>query len=234
MDHDSIAPGALKTPVFTRLKGRRIVLASGSPRRTELLASVGIHPEVVPSMFEEDLPKSDFVGEAVYEYPVANAGEKALEVYKRLVLENPADPPELVIGADTVVIADEQILEKPRDKMDNLRMLADLSGKPCTVITGVAIVHPVLYNPGYKLRTVVEQTRLYFADIPAPLLQAYVDDGEGIDCAGGFAIQGKGALLVRGIEGDYNNVVGFPLFSVLTHLHELIEDEELDLEGIGA
>ena len=100
-------------------------------------------------------------------------------------------------------------------------------------MTAVAFVHPILESPGYKVRSVCEQTKVVFADNPASLLKAYVDNGEGIDRAGGFAIQGIGALLIKGIEGDYNNVVGFPLQSVVAFLHELIEDEELDLEGEG-
>lgn len=100
-------------------------------------------------------------------------------------------------------------------------------------MTGVALVHPILESPGFKVRTLVEQTRVHFADIPAALLEAYVESGEGIDRAGGFAIQGKGMLLIRGIEGDYNNVVGFPLFSFFQLLHELVEQGELDLEGTG-
>ena len=193
----------------------------------------GLHPEVVPSTFKEDLPKSEFIGDGVFEYPVHTASCKALEVYERLVNDSPANPPDLVIGADTVVVANEQILEKPLDKTDNLRMLADLSGNSVTVITGVAFVHPILTSPGYKVRSLCEQTRVQFADVPADILQAYVEHGEGHDRAGGFAIQGKGAMLIKGIEGDYNNVVGFPLFSFMDLLHELVEDEELDLEGTG-
>lgn len=100
-------------------------------------------------------------------------------------------------------------------------------------MTGVAIVHPILHSPGFKVRTLVERTRLQFADIHPTLLEAYVESGEGIDRAGGFAIQGRGSLLVKGVEGDYNNVVGFPVFSFFAMLHELIENEELDLEGTG-
>ncbi|WFC94059.1 hypothetical protein MBRA1_000689 [Malassezia brasiliensis] len=230
-DMNCVEADALDTPVFTRLKNKRIVLASGSPRRVELLASVGLRPEVVPSRFEEDLPKSEFAGEGVHEYPVQTASHKAMEVYERLVREQPDTPPDLVIAADTIVVYGEEIMEKPSNKIDNLRMLADLSGHSCTAMTGVAIVHPILQSPGFKVRTLVEQTRLYFSDIPASVLQAYVDSEEGLDRAGGFAIQGKGALLVRGVEGDYSNVVGFPVFSFFALLHELVENGELDLEG---
>ena len=226
-----IATDALKTPVFTRLTGKRIVLASGSPRRLDLLASVGVHPDVVPSRFQEDLAKSDFHEDTLYEYPVDTATHKAKEVYERLVRETPEHPPDLVIAADTVIVFENEILEKPKDKRDNLRMLADMAGHTCQVITGVALIHPILQAPGYKVHTVFERTRVHFADTPYELLHAYVDSGEGLDRAGGFAIQGRGALLIQSVEGDYNNVVGFPLYSVFSLLHDLVENEELDLEG---
>lgn len=87
----------------------------------------GLHPEVVPSTFKEDLPKEAFLGEAVFEYPVETATKKAMEVYERLVRTTPDDPPNLVISADTIIVHNE-ILEKPVDKVDNLRMLAELNG----------------------------------------------------------------------------------------------------------
>mgnify|MGYP001025847018 FL=1 len=231
MAHDPISPDALRTPVFTRLKGKRVVLASSSPRRRNILATIGVHPEIVPSTFKEDLPKSDFFGDTAHEYPVETATHKAKEVYIRLVMQDEHDPPDLVIAADTVIVHQGKILEKPLDKTDNVRMLADMCGHSFHVVTGVAIVHPILQAPGYEVRTVCEQTRVHFADVPAPLLQAYAESGEGLDRAGGFAIQGRGALFIRSIEGDYNNVVGFPLYSVFELLHALVENEELDFEG---
>lgn len=91
----------------------------------------------------------------------------------------------------------------------------------------MTIVHPIIESPGFKVRSLVERTKVYFAQSPASILQAYVDSGEGLDRAGGFAIQGRASVLVRSIEGDYNNVVGFPLFSFFAFLHELTETEEL-------
>lgn len=88
---ESVSSSALKSPAFNILKNRRIVLASSSPRRLDLLASLGIHPEVIPSTFEENLPKSDFKGAAAYEYPVETGARKALEVYKRLLVSEGAD-----------------------------------------------------------------------------------------------------------------------------------------------
>lgn len=87
----------------------------------------GLHPEIIPSTFEENLPKSEFVGAAAYEYPAETAAKKAIEVYKRLVEQCPDDPPDLVIGADTVIVKDEEILEKPVEPLENMRMLAELN-----------------------------------------------------------------------------------------------------------
>ena len=89
----------------------------------------------------------------------------------------------------------------------------------------------MLASPGFKVHTIVEQTEVRFADTPHEILRAYVECGEGLDRAGGFAIQGRGALLIHGIDGDYANVVGFPLHSVFALLHEQVVNDELDLEG---
>ncbi|CAO1636228.1 unnamed protein product [Sympodiomycopsis kandeliae] len=227
---DAISDDALKSPAFEALRGKRVILASSSPRRKQILESVGIHPEIVPSTFEENLPKSEFVGPAAFEYPVETGSRKALEVYERLMKENPEDPPDLVIAADTVVIKGDEIMEKPLDPVDHARMIAELNDGECEVVTGVSIIHPILQQPGYQLRSLSERTKVFFAPSPSEVLTAYVESGEGSDRAGGFAIQGLGSLLIRGVEGDFNNVVGFPLFSFCAFLHELVETEQLSFE----
>ncbi|KAL0945317.1 hypothetical protein HGRIS_000820 [Hohenbuehelia grisea] len=237
---------ALKTPAFKKLAGKRVVLASNSPRRKEILQTFGLAPEIIPSTFEENLPLSSF--EQVHEYPVSTATHKAIEVYERLVREDPDNPPDLVIGADTVVLTHAQpstsqisysdlpqvnpeLLEKPSSKADNMRMLLDLNGTVCEVVTGVTVVYPVLVAPGYALKSIDERSLVYFADSPQHIIQAYVDSGEGIDRAGGFAIQGLGGMLVRKVDGDYNNVVGFPAASFFQLLDLLVEEDE-DFLGI--
>ncbi|PSS34034.1 hypothetical protein EW026_g1045 [Hermanssonia centrifuga] len=202
----------------------------------------GLNPEVVPSTFDEDLPHAQF--EDVHEYPVATATYKAVEVYQRLVAAQPDDAPDLVIAADTVVLthplpgisstpfaiapnARQDILEKPTSKEDNLRMLLDLNGAVCEVVTGISIVYPVLEAPGYKIKSIDERTLVYFADNSQQLVEAYVESEEGLDRAGGFAVQGLGGVLVRKVDGDYLNVVGFPAASFFKFL-ELLCDEEDD------
>ncbi|CDO75113.1 hypothetical protein BN946_scf185010.g38 [Trametes cinnabarina] len=262
--HNPVLDHALNVPALQKLVGKRVVLASNSPRRRDILHSFGLAPEIVPSTFEETLPFGGF--QDPHEYPVATATHKAVEVYERLVRENPDDAPDLVIAADTVVLTHppeglsstprfanedpgpQDILEKPRDKEDNLRMLLDLNGGVCEVVTGVSVVFPVLEAPGYRIkyalldvptplrahadrrplvipRSIEERTKVYFAQNEPSLLEAYAENGEGRDRAGGFAIQGLGGMLVSKIEGDYNNVVGFPAASFFKFLDVLMEEE---------
>ncbi|KAK7454457.1 hypothetical protein VKT23_011213 [Stygiomarasmius scandens] len=239
-DNQHVLPHALKVPAIKKLVGKRIILASNSPRRKEILQTFGLAPEIVPSTFEEDLSPSSF--EDIHEYPVATATHKAVEVYERLVEQNPDNPPDLVIAADTIVLTHAQpstsqtgysvlpgitqeLLEKPTSKEDNLRMLLDMNGGVCEVVTGVTIAFPILQAPGYGLKSIDERSLVYFADNPRHVVQAYADNGEGIDRAGGFAIQGLGGLLIRKIEGDYNNVVGFPAASFFQLLDLMVEEE---------
>ncbi|TFK61954.1 Maf/Ham1, partial [Pluteus cervinus] len=124
--------------------------------------------------------------------------------------------------------AAQELLEKPKDKEDNLRMLLDMNGQVCEVVTGLSVAYPVLTAPGYNIK---HRTLVYFADNPEHIVQAYVDSGEGIDRAGGFAIQGLGGILVRKVEGDYHNVVGFPAASFFKLL-DLLVDEDPDFLDI--
>ncbi|KAF9444612.1 Maf/Ham1 [Macrolepiota fuliginosa MF-IS2] len=243
-----VLPHALQIPAIKKLKGKRIILASNSPRRNDILRTFGLAPDIVSSTFKEDLPHDSF--EDIHEYPVATASHKAVEVYERLVQEDPDNAPDLVIAADTIVLthalpsttqtsyADlpqiaQELLEKPSDKEDNLRMLLDLNGGVCEVVTGVSVgfdlvkssVYPVIYSPGYNIKSIDERTLVYFADNPKHIVQAYVESGEGVDRAGGFAIQGLGGILIRKIEGDYHNVVGFPAASFFALLDMLVDED---------
>ncbi|KIK63753.1 hypothetical protein GYMLUDRAFT_450904 [Collybiopsis luxurians FD-317 M1] len=240
-----ILPHALPVPAIKKLAGKRIVLASNSPRRRDILRTIGLAPDIVPSTFAEDLSPASFAN--IHEYPVATASHKAIEVYERLVAQDPDNAPDLVIAADTVVLTHAQpstlqtdysllpsvgqeLLEKPKDKADNLRMLMDLNGQVCEVVTGVTLAYPILTAPGYGLQSIDERSLVHFADNPQHILEAYVDSGEGIDRAGGFAIQGMGGILVRKIEGDYQNVVGFPMASFFKLLDVLVEENDDFLE----
>jgi len=222
----AVSSDALALPIFRRLANKRIVLASASLRRKDILQTLGLCPEIHPSKFEENLRHEDFAPR-LQDYAVATATEKAVEVYQRLVAESPKQPPELVIGADTIILLNDLILEKPETKPANLRMLLELNDTIHLVVTAVTIIYPQIAHPGFAVKSLCEETRVKFADNPTSLLEAYVNSGEGLDRAGGYAIQGKGAILVQSIEGDYSNVVGFPGFAFIRFLSDLLENDEL-------
>ncbi|KAG0143855.1 hypothetical protein CROQUDRAFT_80670 [Cronartium quercuum f. sp. fusiforme G11] len=243
MTSTNILPSALKLPIFEKLSGKRIILASSSPRRLQILQSIGINPEVIPSQFKEDLDQNSFedlddVRLKGIRYAAATATEKAIEVYRRLVVEQPENAPDLVIGADTIVQTysnklglPSKILEKPENKSNHLSMLEDLvsfnddNDHKIEVITGIVLIYPCLESPGYRIKEFAEVTRIWFGDLEMEDLIAYVENGEGFDRAGGFAAQGIGCQFIRRIDGDWNNVVGFPAYAFLKFSKNLLKDD---------
>ncbi|CAO2632996.1 Probable bifunctional dTTP/UTP pyrophosphatase/methyltransferase protein [Lemmus lemmus] len=217
-------PAMALTPVLRRLRGRRVVLASASPRRQDILGYTGLRFEVVPSRFPETLDKASFP--TPHDYSRETARQKALEVARRLQ-ENDLQIPDIVIGADTVVSVDGQILEKPRDKEDAFQMLCRLSGREHSVITGVAIVrYP-------EVTSFHEETLVTFSELTDELLRDYVDSGEPLDKAGGYALQALGAMLVERAEGDFLGAVGFPLNRFCRELQTFL-GPEVTPRGCGA
>ena len=187
----------------------RVVLASQSPRRRELLASVGVSVEVRPSTTDESV----LPGEAADAYVRRLAREKAEAV--------PASEGEIVLAADTAVVLGAEILGKPRDDADAARMLRTLSGSTHVVITGVhARVHS---RPGEEVRseTIAVSSAVRFVTLSDERIAWYVATGEPLDKAGAYAVQGAGGSLVRGIAGSVSNVVGLPLAETLALLGRL-------------
>lgn len=179
---------------------RPLVLASASPRRRELLALSGIEFKVVPSHALEPLPDES---ESPEEYAVSMARIKAVEVSGRC-------PDAAVLGADSVVAVDMDILGKPVDEGDAGRMLGVLSGRTHRVVTGVCLTMPGRNDLAFTVSTDVTM-----AKITPDIIRAYVKTGEPMDKAGAYAIQGHAACFVTRIEGSYTNVVGLPLAEVL-------------------
>ncbi|XP_055249245.1 probable bifunctional dTTP/UTP pyrophosphatase/methyltransferase protein [Moschus berezovskii] len=200
----------LLCPVIGKLQHKRVVLASSSPRRQEILSNAGLRFEVVPSRFKEQLHKAAFA--TPHAYAVETAKQKALEVASRMHQKD-LRAPDVVIGADTIVAVGGLILEKPVDKQDAYRMLLRLSGKEHSVFTGVTIVH--CRSKDGQLDTEVsefyEETTVKFSELSEELLWEYIDSGEPMDKAGGYGIQALGGMLVEYVRGDFLNVVGFPL-----------------------
>ncbi|QQR75385.1 MAG: septum formation inhibitor Maf [Holophagales bacterium] len=172
-----------------------LVLASGSPRRREMLAALGLELVVRPV----DLDESALPGERpeVYVRRLALAKARAR-----------CAPGEAVLAADTVVAVEGALLGKPRDADDARAMLAHLAGREHEVFTGVALV---LGGEPRREASTVERTAVVFAPLAAAEIDWYVASGEPMDKAGAYAIQGLGALLVEEIRGNYSNVVGLPL-----------------------
>ena len=176
--------------------GRTLVLASASPRRQELLRMLELGPfTVCPARGPEKMPDHADPGEAVK----ALALQKAAEVAPRF----PDDA--LIIAADTVVVCDGAILGKPRDEEDAFRMLRLLSGRRHEVFTGLCVMD----RDGADCER--ERTLVSFRALSDDEIRRYIATGEPMDKAGAYGIQGKAALFVEGIEGDYTNVVGLPL-----------------------
>lgn len=181
-------------------KGRyimaKIVLASGSPRRQELLRRIGI------TDFDIRVP------EAEESYPAGLSPQQIVEYISREKADAAArlcTPDEIVITADTMVFLDDQRLGKPTDEADALRMLTALQGRHHTVCTGVTV------RRGDRSLTESETTEVYFRPATEAELRAYIATGEPMDKAGSYGVQGKGALLVEKLNGDFFNVMGLPV-----------------------
>ncbi len=180
---------------------QRLILASSSPRRKELLESVGLTIEVINPSADEIMLGDESPGE----FASRVAFEKAASVSRGL------DGDSLVLGADTIVVVDDTVLGKPVDEDDAVRMLGLLSGNEHYVLTAFSIVRPreeLLHAE--IVRTSVRVSRLAASDI-----EGYIKTGEPMDKAGAYGIQGIGAFMVEGITGSYTNVVGLPVPEVL-------------------
>lgn len=203
MRYDSAMQNETKNGPFRALAP--IVLGSGSPRRRELLENIGISFEVVVSKAEEPAPEK---GETPVDYAKRMAHMKAAEVASRR-------PGEVVIGSDTVVALDDEIMGKPKDNEDALRMLTALSGKTHQVVSGVSVI-----MPDGKTETFAACTDVVMRQSSRDELLAYIATGEPADKAGAYAIQGIGTFLVREITGSYTNVVGLPVARLVDVLLE--------------
>jgi septum formation protein len=184
---------------------RKIILASGSPRRKQLLEWAEIQFDIVT----RDTPETWPSGMATSEVPVHIARNKALAV-QQLIGDQP-----LIIAADTVVVLENDIIGKPRDRADAIDILTRLAGKKHEVITGVAMLK------GDTARTFADTTAVWFHDLTTAEIEGYVDRYQPFDKAGAYAIQEWiGVVGIRRIEGDFYNVMGLPVSRVVQALKE--------------
>lgn len=186
------------------------MLASGSARRVQLLARLGLAPELRPADVDET-PRDDEPADTLV---VRLASEKAVAAAAASRTTMGGGNVEVVLAADTVVVLDGRILGKPRDEEHAASMLASLSGRTHQVMTGIAV-----YREG-RLLTDLVTTAVTFRSVTDRELGWYLATGEGVDKAGGYALQGAGALLVDRVEGSDTNVIGLPLAQTVALLDE--------------
>jgi septum formation protein len=182
---------------------RRLVLASASPRRAELLTLLGLRFEVRAA----DLDEEPLAGESPAATAERLARAKALAV-------DPGPGEALVIGADTIVVLDGRILGKPRDRGEAERFVSLLAGRAHEVITGLA----VRACPENRTESETAVSQVTFAPMSSEEVAWYAATGEGLDKAGAYALQGKGAVFVSAVHGSYTNVIGLPLERLYLHL----------------
>ena len=181
-----------------------IVLASASPRRKDILTTAGVEFKTAVSQAEERLDPA---------LPPGEAAARAARVKAEDVAKN--YPNDCVVGADTIVVLDGEILGKPKDKADAAVMLKKLSGREHTVFTGVCVLKDGAAS------CFSEATKVEFYPLTDEEIEEYVESGEPMDKAGAYGIQGIGCALVRGITGDFFNIMGFPIARVLRAIKNL-------------
>lgn len=227
-------PPPLNLPALNNLRSRRVILASQSPRRKQIISFLGLpNLEIIPSNADEDLPKS--LG--AFEYVLATATKKAQAVYEQEINNETLGEPALILAADTVVVdpSSGTILEKPRSEAHHMAMLRSLRDvRNHKVYTALVAMAPLASarDPGYAIETTVEETAVRFdGDVTDELILAYVRTREGADKAGGYGLQGLGSILVEKIDGSSDNVIGLPLKATLK-LIETVMAKADDDEGL--
>jgi septum formation protein len=209
---------------------RRLILASASPRRKELLACLGLPFEVIPSQVDED--DAEYVGlprTVAERLARAKASDISLRLYTDALAADIRSLDACVIGCDTVVALEDidppALLAKPSDAVEARSMLSRLSGKTHTVYTGISLVwqHWNSLQEEYETTRISEsiETDVRFRELSAQMIDWYVATGEPFDKAGGYGIQGHASAFVEAVYGDYFNVVGLPIHTVAKMLEEI-------------
>ena len=199
----------------------KYILASGSPRRVELIQKLHLPFEVQKAIGEELTTETEPA-----KYAMSLAREKALEVYNRLSnIPRSAEKDSLfVLGADTIVVHEGQILGKPSDEEDAFEMLSSLSGKTHEVYTGVAFVFDRIDGSKAADPVIVsffDRTEVTFNTLSADEIRAYISTGDPLDKAGAYGIQGDFSIHVSGVKGNFENVIGLPVSKIYEEIKKL-------------
>ncbi|XP_074106263.1 dTTP/UTP pyrophosphatase [Cotesia typhae] len=198
-------------PTLHALSSLRVILASGSPRRREIIKNLGINVECITSKYDENLDRSKYNNHGDYVQDLAYY--KVQDVFNNL--KNDSAKPSLIIGADTIVTLGDEIFGKPKDAADAVRILSSLANKEHIVYTGVC------------MKTMEKEIKFYqsakvtVGDISKEHIESYVKTGEPMDKAGGYGIQGTGGCLIESINGDFYTVMGMPLYTLVKNLNQL-------------
>jgi len=187
----------------------KIVLASASKRRKELLQLIGLNPEIIPPEIDEVVRPAEAIDVFLERVTIA----KAIEVYKKKYFSH------LLISADTVVLLDDSLIGKPVDREDAFRMLKQLSGRRHEVLTGLALMYQG------ETRFAISRTYVFFKPLHEQEINFYLDRENFMDKAGAYAIQGRAAVFVERIDGCFFNVMGFPL----NLFYRMLGERDLDL-----
>ncbi|XP_057320799.1 dTTP/UTP pyrophosphatase isoform X1 [Microplitis mediator] len=196
-------------PTLQALSSIRVILASGSPRRREIIKNLGINVECITSKYDENLDRNKYKNHGDYVQDLAYY--KVHDVYNDIK----KDAPVLIIGADTIVTLGDSIFGKPKDSTDAVRILSSLANKEHVVYTGVCL------KTLDKEIKFYESAKVKVGDITREQIEAYVKTGEPMDKAGGYGIQGVGGCLIESINGDFYTVMGMPLYTLVKHLNQL-------------
>lgn len=225
-------PFPLALPILQELRSKRVILASQSPRRKQIMSYLGLpNIEIIPCTEPEDFPKSM----GPIDYVLATATKKAQTIYRQEVDNAEKGEPGLVIAADTIVVDPkhgEMILEKPRSEAHHVTMLKNLrDAGNHMVYTAIVAMVPLASArlPGYAIESHVEETTVQFdPDVTDELIVAYVKTREGADKAGGYGLQGLGSILVNKVNGSYDNVIGLPLKATLQLIQKTVQKADDD------
>ncbi len=202
-----LSPGVNKQKHMNGESMVKIILASASPRRQQLLAQMGLVFEVLPSKVEEVMEQ----GLQSHQVATALAKQKCMDVAAQTRCDS------IVIGADTIVVKEDKLLGKPKDEKEALEMLNSLNGQWHEVVTGVCLCR----TNDMKTISAFEVTRVKIANKSQEFLKSYISTREPFDKAGAYGIQGFGSLLVEKLEGDYFNVMGLPIYRLSQMLGQL-------------
>lgn len=202
--------------LLSSLHSKHIILASGSPRRRDLLSSLGIPFTVQTSSFPENLSKSLLS-------PVEYVEQTCLNKFNHFLKHNKTTPCDILITADSIVEFNNEILEKPQNASECKKWFLQYSNN--TVLAHTFMVLGLISGDStcVKMEKFLTTTKVFFDDLDEALIDEYINTSEPYDKAGGFGIQGTAKVMIRGIEGDYYNVMGLPVNGFMKHLKELLK-----------